>query len=200
MCDVMPTILEEGGGDAEMVACCETGSYSGSVESLDGAYSLDRPEFNNPFLVYAKLDGDGGARAGEVSETSLLPDNSSSASHDAHTVAACTPPTPSPHSGRNLEQLMLSMLEERDRLLETLRDTQEKLTLLQHRLADAEKERDLLQKQFETSVPQVRTLSHSRLSSSKSPSTSMHSWCLALSPQLADIYWKNLTMCQVYLS
>ena len=184
MCDVMPTILEEGGGDAEIMACCETGSYSGSVESLDGAYSLDRPEFNNPFLAYAKIDGDGGAHAGKVSDTSPPPDNSSSPSLDAHSVSACNPPTPAPHSGRNLEQLRLSMLEERDRLLETLRDTQDKHTLLQHRLTDAEKERDLLQKQFETSVPQVRlpTSSHSRCSShnSHSPRSGMHSWCFLI--------------------
>lgn len=156
MCDVMPTILEEGGGDAE-IACGETNSYSGSAESLDGAYSLDKTEFNNPFIAYAKLDGDGGTGTNEASDTSPpLLENSSNSPFDADAVAACAPPAPAPHSGRNLEQLMLSMLEERDRLLETLRDTQEKLSLLEHRLSDAEKERDLLQKQFEAGVPQVR--------------------------------------------
>ncbi|XP_022339572.1 liprin-alpha-1-like isoform X7 [Crassostrea virginica] len=54
----------------------------------------------------------------------------------------------------NFEQLMVNMLDERDKLMETLRETQDTLTLTQQKLVDVEKERDALQGQFQTTTPQ----------------------------------------------
>ncbi|NWT19750.1 LIPA1 protein, partial [Vireo altiloquus] len=58
----------------------------------------------------------------------------------------------------HFEQLMVSMLEERDRLLETLRETQETLALTQGKLHEVGHERDSLQRQLNTALPQVWTL------------------------------------------
>ena len=56
----------------------------------------------------------------------------------------------------NFEQLMVNMLDERDKLMETLRETQEKLSIFQSKLGEAERERDTLQKQLSSNAPQVR--------------------------------------------
>ncbi|KAM6358528.1 LOW QUALITY PROTEIN: liprin-alpha-1 [Alca torda] len=53
----------------------------------------------------------------------------------------------------HFEQLMVSMLEERDRLLETLRETQETLAY-QGKLHEVGHERDSLQRQLNTALPQ----------------------------------------------
>jgi chromosome segregation ATPase len=53
---------------------------------------------------------------------------------------------------------MVSMLEERDRLLDTLRETQENLGLTQGKLHEVSHERDSLQRQLNTALPQVRDL------------------------------------------
>lgn len=55
----------------------------------------------------------------------------------------------------HFESLMVSMLEERDRLLETLRETQENLGLTQSKLHEVSHERDSLQRQLNTALPQV---------------------------------------------
>ena len=55
----------------------------------------------------------------------------------------------------NFEQLMVNMLDERDKLMETLRETQETLALTQAKLQDTERERDSFQKQVTTTAPQV---------------------------------------------
>uniref|UniRef100_A0A8C3TKA6 PTPRF interacting protein alpha 1 n=1 Tax=Chelydra serpentina TaxID=8475 RepID=A0A8C3TKA6_CHESE len=54
----------------------------------------------------------------------------------------------------HFEQLMVSMLEERDRLLDTLRETQETLVLTQGKLHEVGHERDSLQRQLNTALPQ----------------------------------------------
>ncbi|XP_066556661.1 liprin-alpha-1 isoform X4 [Amia ocellicauda] len=57
-------------------------------------------------------------------------------------------------SDGHFEQLMVSMLEERDRLLDTLRETQENLGLTQGKLHEVSHERDSLQRQLSTALPQ----------------------------------------------
>uniref|UniRef100_A0A1A8J6P3 Protein tyrosine phosphatase, receptor type, f polypeptide (PTPRF), interacting protein (Liprin), alpha 1 n=1 Tax=Nothobranchius kuhntae TaxID=321403 RepID=A0A1A8J6P3_NOTKU len=54
----------------------------------------------------------------------------------------------------HFESLMVSMLEERDRLLDTLRETQENLGLTQSKLHEVSHERDSLQRQLNTALPQ----------------------------------------------
>ncbi|XP_058518675.1 liprin-alpha-1 [Ochotona princeps] len=59
-----------------------------------------------------------------------------------------------PDAESHFEQLMVSMLEERDRLLDTLRETQETLALTQGKLNEVGHERDSLQRQLSTALPQ----------------------------------------------
>ncbi|XP_044589867.1 liprin-alpha-1 isoform X15 [Cotesia glomerata] len=54
----------------------------------------------------------------------------------------------------NFEQLMVSMLDERDKLMDSLRESQERLQEAEARLQDVEKERDALNRQINASVPQ----------------------------------------------
>ncbi|XP_035376316.1 liprin-alpha-4 isoform X3 [Electrophorus electricus] len=54
----------------------------------------------------------------------------------------------------NFEQLMVNMLDERDKLLESLRETQEALIQSQTKLQDALHERDTLQRQISSALPQ----------------------------------------------
>uniref|UniRef100_UPI00398F7C8E liprin-alpha-4 n=1 Tax=Pristiophorus japonicus TaxID=55135 RepID=UPI00398F7C8E len=54
----------------------------------------------------------------------------------------------------NFEQLMVNMLDERDKLMETLRETQETLSLTQDRMQEVAHERDLLQRQLNSALPQ----------------------------------------------
>ncbi|XP_034385590.1 liprin-alpha-1 isoform X4 [Cyclopterus lumpus] len=54
----------------------------------------------------------------------------------------------------HFESLMVSMLEERDRLLETLRESQENLGSTQGKLHEVSHERDSLQRQLNTALPQ----------------------------------------------
>jgi len=57
----------------------------------------------------------------------------------------------------NFEQLMVNMLDERDRLMETLRESQETLAVTQAKLQEAERDRDAFQKQLSATQPQVLT-------------------------------------------
>uniref|UniRef100_A0A8C3RNB9 Liprin-alpha-2 n=1 Tax=Chelydra serpentina TaxID=8475 RepID=A0A8C3RNB9_CHESE len=59
-------------------------------------------------------------------------------------------------SDSHFEQLMVNMLDERDRLLDTLRETQESLSLAQQRLQDVIYDRDSLQRQLNSALPQDR--------------------------------------------
>ncbi|XP_026736770.1 liprin-alpha-1 isoform X9 [Trichoplusia ni] len=54
----------------------------------------------------------------------------------------------------NFEQLMVSMLDERDKLVESLRETQERLGDSELRLKEVEKERDSLHRQIAANLPQ----------------------------------------------
>ncbi|XP_054997598.1 liprin-alpha-1 isoform X8 [Sorex araneus] len=62
------------------------------------------------------------------------------------------------------EQLMVSMLDERDRILDTLRETQETLALTQGKLHEVGHERDSLQRQLTSSLPQEFTALSKELS------------------------------------
>ncbi|XP_043657346.1 liprin-alpha-1 isoform X3 [Drosophila teissieri] len=54
----------------------------------------------------------------------------------------------------NFEQLMVSMLDERDKLMDSLREAQERLGETENKLHDVEKERDSLQRQINANLPQ----------------------------------------------
>lgn len=56
----------------------------------------------------------------------------------------------------NFEQLMVSMLDERDKLMDSLREAQERLNEMESKLGDCEKERDSLHRQINANLPQVR--------------------------------------------
>ncbi|NXF45922.1 LIPA4 protein, partial [Oceanites oceanicus] len=55
----------------------------------------------------------------------------------------------------DFEQLMVNMLDERDKLLDTLRETRETLSVTQSRLQETLRERDQLQRQLNSALPQV---------------------------------------------
>ena len=55
----------------------------------------------------------------------------------------------------NFEQLMVNMLDERDKLMETLRETQEQLSGNKTSLKETELERDTLLRQFELVLSKV---------------------------------------------
>lgn len=59
----------------------------------------------------------------------------------------------------NFEQLMVSMLDERDKLMDSLRETQDRLGETEVKLAEVEKERDSLQRQIAANLPQVSLFS-----------------------------------------
>ncbi|XP_060695114.1 liprin-alpha-1-like isoform X3 [Hemiscyllium ocellatum] len=59
-----------------------------------------------------------------------------------------------PDTEANFEQLMVNMLDERDKLLESLRESQEALALCQAKMQEAFHERDSLQRQLNTALPQ----------------------------------------------
>lgn len=55
----------------------------------------------------------------------------------------------------NFEQLMVNMLEERDKVVDSLRTTQEQLEETRNKLTEVEKEKDSLFKQLHANLPQV---------------------------------------------
>ena len=56
----------------------------------------------------------------------------------------------------NFEQLMVKMLDERDKLMETLRETQDSLALTRAKLTECQKEKDGLMSHLETVLNDVR--------------------------------------------
>ena len=54
-----------------------------------------------------------------------------------------------------IEHLMVNMLDERDKLMEALNNSQEQLSDCKIRIAELEKENESLQNQLDTSLPQV---------------------------------------------
>ncbi|XP_029680974.1 liprin-alpha-1 isoform X3 [Formica exsecta] len=54
----------------------------------------------------------------------------------------------------NFEQLMVQMLDERDKMMESMREHQERLQEMEARLAEVEKERDALNRQLNANIPQ----------------------------------------------
>ncbi|CRK93020.1 CLUMA_CG006502, isoform A [Clunio marinus] len=54
----------------------------------------------------------------------------------------------------NFESLMVSMLDERDKLMDSLREAQERLNEMEGKLNDCEKERDSLHRQINANLPQ----------------------------------------------
>ncbi|CAH8555244.1 unnamed protein product [Heterobilharzia americana] len=56
--------------------------------------------------------------------------------------------------GTNVEDMLLSILDERDRLMESLHDAQDQLVFTQNRLAEAERERDVLNRQLSEKLPE----------------------------------------------
>ncbi|KAF6774290.1 Liprin-alpha-1 [Paragonimus kellicotti] len=56
----------------------------------------------------------------------------------------------------NVEDMLLSMLEERDRLMDGLREAQEQLSVSRTRLNEVEREREKLHNQLSAALPQVR--------------------------------------------
>lgn len=63
----------------------------------------------------------------------------------------------------NFEQLMVSMLDERDKLMDSLREAQERLVETEGKLRDVEKERDSLQRQINANLPQVSSNKHTNV-------------------------------------
>ena len=57
----------------------------------------------------------------------------------------------------NFEQLMVNMLDERDKLMETLRETQESLAYTRNKLKETELERASLLQQFDVVLKEVIT-------------------------------------------
>ena len=55
----------------------------------------------------------------------------------------------------NVEQLMVNMLDERDRIMESLRETQDALSGADMRIGELEREREMLHKQLSTGLPRV---------------------------------------------
>ncbi|VDI80657.1 liprin-alpha-1-like isoform X13 [Mytilus galloprovincialis] len=62
----------------------------------------------------------------------------------------------------NFEHLMVNMLDERDKLMENLRETKDTLSLTQAKLQDVERERDALQNQLNSTTPQQEFVSLSK--------------------------------------
>lgn len=132
MCEVMPTISEDGrggGGGSSSPAGGGAGAGAGSgMGAMGGGYGGREPR------------GDEGGSTG------------------------------------NLESLMVNMLTERERLLESLRETQDSLGTAQLRLRELGHEKESLQRQLSIALPQVWHHTHLIVSLSALASAFLPIW------------------------
>lgn len=115
MCEVMPTISEDGRGGGAGGSSSPAGGGGGIGGGMGGYGGRD------PRGVGGGGGGDEGGSTG------------------------------------NLESLMVNMLTERERLLESLRETQDSLGTAHLRLRELGHEKESLQRQLSIALPQVRT-------------------------------------------
>lgn len=115
MCEVMPTISEDGRGGGGGGSSSPAGSAGGI-----GGYGSRDPRSGS--------GGGGGGGGGGSDEGG---------------------------SSGNLESLMVNMLTERERLLESLRETQDSLGTAHLRLRELGHEKESLQRQLSIALPQV---------------------------------------------
>lgn len=118
MCEVMPTISEDGRGGGTGGSSSPAGGAGGGIGGGVGGYGSRDP----------RGSGGGGGGGDEGGSTG------------------------------NLESLMVNMLTERERLLESLRETQDSLGTAHLRLRELGHEKESLQRQLSIALPQVRAL------------------------------------------
>lgn len=180
MFDVMPTILEDGNrdedrdtespdvdvrlaGDAAFRSISNYGKQNPMIPFADDS-SNGFQNSSNPFLssdpsplrasspfsvIPPSSTGDSSAISSAMNDGIILGNDSGAGGETGRSS------TPNSNSA-GIEQLMVSLLDERDRLLETMRSLQEQVALGAQRAAQLEKERDLLAEHINATMPNVR--------------------------------------------
>ncbi|XP_032814248.2 liprin-alpha-2-like isoform X1 [Petromyzon marinus] len=141
MCEVMPTISED-----PAPSSLTTTTSSSSSSSPSAATTAAGATAGGPAPSSSAGSSSGPLAAGVVAGSATGPPGA---------------PVPAPRRGSqngwedaSLERLMSSMLQERDRLLETLRGAQEGLSQAQLRLQEVTHQRDSLHRQLNAALPQ----------------------------------------------